>query len=235
VLIAAVVGFTVLLLRRRGVPSQDQAEPETPRQAAREIRKLLAEHPALRAFLAANALWELALAAIKSFVVLWLTAGLGYSLSQTSAIIGAVAVVILVAAAFSGKLADRYGRVRILRIALWVYGVGLTVPLFTGTPLLIIPAIPLIAFGGGVTMTLPYALLMPMMPSEQHGSVTGLYSISRGVGIMLGPLLASIAVQLGSGPLSGTHGFAAMWLIAAGAIVGSLPLLARLSSRSSAG
>ncbi len=75
------------------------------------------------------------------------------------------------------------------------------------------PAIPLIAFGGGVTMTLPYALVMPMMPPEQHGSVTGLYSISRGVGIMLGPLLAGAAVQLGSGLLSSTHGYAAMWLI----------------------
>jgi MFS family permease len=149
--------------------------------------------------LVANALWELALAAIKSFVVLWLTAGLGYPLSQTSAIIGAVALVILVAAALSGKLADRYGRVRIIRIALWVYGVGLLVPLLNATPLLIVPAIPLIAFGGGVTMTLPYALLMPIMPPEQHGSVTGLYSISRGVGIMLGPV--SRAWQSNSDPV----------------------------------
>jgi MFS family permease len=94
-----------------------------------------------------------------------------------------------------------------------------------------VPAIPLIAFGGGVTMTLPYALLMPMMPPEQHGSVTGLSSISRGVGIMLGPLLAGIAVQFGSGPLSGTHGYAAMWLVASAAILGSLRLLARISAR----
>lgn len=133
--------------------------------------------------------------------------------------------------AASGKLVDRYGRVRIIRIALRVYGVGLLVPLLTATPLLIVPAIPLIAFGGGVTMTLPYALLMPMMPPEQHGSVTGLYSISRGVGIMLGPLLAGIAVQLGSGPLSGTHGYAAIWLVASAAILGSLRLLARISAR----
>jgi MFS family permease len=155
-------------------------------------------------------------------------------LSQTSAIIGAVALVILVAAALSGKLADRYGRVRIIRIALWVYGVGLLVPLLNATPLLIVPAIPLIAFGGGVTMTLPYALLMPIMPPEQHGSVTGLYSISRGVGIMLGPVLAGMAVQLGSSPLSGTHGFAAMWLVASAAILGSVQLLARISARRAA-
>jgi MFS family permease len=153
---------------------------------------------------------------------------LGYSLSQTSAIIGAVALVILVAAAVSGKLADRYGRLRIIRIAIWAYGAGLLVPLITTTPLLIAPAIPLIAFGGGVTMTLPYALLMPMMPDEQHGSMTGLYSMSRGVGIMLGPLLGGIAVQLGGGLLSGTQGYAAVWLVASCAILGSLPFLSRV-------
>ena len=219
-----------LLLRRRGVPDQDRQQSGTAREAIARIRTLLAEHPPLRAFLAANALWELALAAIKTFVVLWLAVGLGYSLSQTSAIIGAVALVILVAAALSGKLADRYGRVRILPVALWVYGIGLIIPLLSTTPLLIVPSIPLIAFGGGVTMTLPYALLMPMMPPEQYGSVTGLYSISRGVGILLGPLLAGIAVQLGSEPLSSTHGYAAMWLIASVAILASLSLLARVGT-----
>ena len=38
-------------------------------------------------------------------------------------------------------------------------------------------------------MSLPYALLMPMMPRGAHGAVTGLYSLSRGVGTSLGPLL----------------------------------------------
>ena len=60
--------------------------------------------------------------------------------------------------------------------------------------------------------------------------MTGLYSISRGVGILLGPLLAGIAVQLGSEPLSSTHGYAAMWLIASVAILASLSLLARVGT-----
>lgn len=228
VLAACVIGFHVTLLRRRGVPDQDQRRPEAVPEAAREIGRLLTTHPRLRAFLLANALWELALAAIKTFVVLWLTAGLHYTLSQASGIIGAVAVVILGAAAVSGKLADRYGKARILRIALSIYGLGLLVPLLTITPGIIVPAIPLIAFGGGVTMTLPYALLMPMMPADEHGELTGLYSVSRGVGIMLGPLLAGVAVQLGSNLLPATHGYAAMWLVAAGAIGISLLPLARV-------
>lgn len=227
VLVAAVAGFTALLYRR-GIPHQDRPRSGGLRDSVRQTVALLADRPGPRAFLMANALWELALAAIKAFVVLWLTRGLAYSLSQSSAIIGAVALVILVAAAVSGKLADRYGRLRIVRIAIWAYGVGLLVPLVTTTPLLIAPAIPLIAFGGGVTMALPYALLMPMMPDEQHGSMTGLYSVSRGVGIMLGPLLGGVAVQLGGGLLSGTQGYAAVWLVASCAILGSLPFLSRV-------
>ena len=51
------------------------------------------------------------------------------------------------------------------------------------------------AFGGGVTMSLPYALLIPMMPRGAHGAVTGLYSVSRGLGTALGPLLGGVAIQ----------------------------------------
>jgi MFS family permease len=232
VLGACIATFSVVLLRRRGVPQQDRKPPQTASETAREIRRLLSEHPPLRAFLAANALWELTLAAIKTFVVLWLTVGLHRSLSAASAIIGVVALVILVAAGLSGKLADRHGRVRVMTIALWVYGLGLLIPVVTTNPALIAPAVPFIAIGGGVTMTLPYALLMPMMPSEEHGTLTGLYSVSRGIGIMLGPLLAGTVIQLGSSALSATHGYAGMWLVAAISILLSIPLLARMRARS---
>jgi hypothetical protein len=74
-----------------------------------------------------------------------------------------------------------------MRIGLWVYGAGLLVPLFTQSTLLLALAIPLVAFGGGVIMTLPYALLMPMMLSGQHGALSGFHSLSRGLGTALGP------------------------------------------------
>jgi MFS family permease len=77
-----------------------------------------------------------------------------------------------------------------MRVALVVYGLGLLVPFASTVPWVVALAAPLVAFGGGVTMSLPYALLMPMMPRGAHGAVTGLYSLSRGVGTSLGPLLA---------------------------------------------
>ncbi|MEY2533662.1 MAG: transporter, family, tetracycline resistance protein [bacterium] len=135
----------------------------------------------------------------------------------------------------SGKLADRFGRVRVMRIGLWVYGAGLLVPLFTQSTLLLALAIPLVAFGGGVIMTLPYALLMPMMPSGQHGALSGFHSLSRGLGTALGPLLAGVAIALLRGPLSGTEGYAAMWLVCSLAILASIPLLRRVRDAQDAG
>jgi MFS family permease len=191
---------------------------------------LLREHEALRMFVLANALWELALGAVKTFVVLYVTRGLGYSLGQASLIVGAVAVLILGGALASGFLADRFGKLRVTEISLWVYGLAMLVPGLTTTPALIVAALPFVAIGGGTIMSLPYSLLMPLMPEGEHGVLTGLYSMSRGIGVMLGPLLAGIAIQLCRPLLSSTAGYAAAWWIAAGAILLSLAPLRRLRS-----
>ena len=49
------------------------------------VAELLRHQPSLRAYLLANALWELSLGATKAFVVLYVTAGLGYSIGSASA------------------------------------------------------------------------------------------------------------------------------------------------------
>jgi MFS family permease len=200
-------------------------------EIARRVRGLLAEHSELRFFLAANCLWELSLAAVKTFVVLYVTAGLGHSLAAASLIIGAVAAIILVGAVVSGKVADRAGRLRTMHAGLWLYGLALIVPVFVRAPVALLPAAVFVAFGGGLTMTLPYAILMPLMPRDHHGILTGFYSLSRGLGVMLGPLLAGGAIQLSGSLFRSTHGYAAMWIVASGAILGSIPLLAGLRTR----
>lgn len=101
---------------------------------------------------------------------------------------------------------------------------GLLVPLVIQTPNLVLPAIPAIAFGGAVVMSLPYAILIPLMPARSHGALTGCYSLSRGIG----PVLAGAAVQLLRQSLSSTHGYAAIWGVAGVAILLSLPFLTRL-------
>jgi Na+/melibiose symporter-like transporter len=223
----AMAAFAVTLLRR-GVPEQDHEDDATPRETMRALRDAIAESPALKAYLAANALWELSLGALKTFVILYITRGLGFSVQSASLIVGAGAIVILAGSPVSGKLADRVGRARVMYVALWIYGLGLLVPALTQSTLLLVAAIPLVAFGGGVIMTLPYALLIPLMPEGRHGALSGLYSLSRGIGTALGPALAGVAIAAGGGLFASTDGYAAMWAVCAVAILASAPLARRL-------
>ena len=222
--------FTFLLLRFGDPPrGERRLDAEGPREIVRRVRRLVGQHPALRYYLIANSLWELAMGALKTFIVLYVTVGLGFSLAQASLIIGGVALIVLVGGVASGKLADRLGRLKVLRSGLWVYGAAMLVPMLTEFPPILIPAVPVIAFGGGMIMGLPYAVLMPLMPKGEHGAITGIYSLSRGLGTMLGPILAGVAVQvLGPALFESTSGYAAMWVVTAGAIFLSLPFMAKL-------
>jgi MFS family permease len=204
--------------RRRERPVQEEAVGEV----VRHVADLVRGRRDLQAFLVANALWELALSALKTFVVLYVTKTLGLSLAGSSLAIGVAATVVLVGALVSGKIGDNLGRARVMRVALLVYGLGLMIPFVSTVPWVVALAAPLVAFGGGVTMSLPYALLMPMMPRGAHGAVTGLYSLSRGVGTSLGPLLAGVAIEAAGEDYRWT------WLVCGAAILVSIPVMAPL-------
>ena len=230
VLVLALGAFVVLIVRR-GTPAQDQQRAEGPRQVARRLPGLVLGHPALRAYFFANALWETALSALKAFILLYLTLGLKFKLQTSSLIVGGVALVILVGAGGSGALGDKFGRIRVVSIALVGYGVGYLVPIFTTSHAAIGAMIPLIALGGGTVMTMAYALLMPLMADDEHGALTGFYSISRGVGIVVGPVLAGALIWFTrNGVFSASHGFQAMWIVCAAATFGSLFFLRRMNA-----
>jgi MFS-type transporter involved in bile tolerance (Atg22 family) len=116
--------------RRRERPVQEEAVGEVVRRVADLVRG----RRDLQAFLVANALWELALAALKTFVVLYVTKTLGLSLAGSSLAIGVAASVVLVGAVVSGKIGDNLGRVRVMRVALVVYGLGLLIPFASTVP-----------------------------------------------------------------------------------------------------
>ena len=216
-LLAASIGLFLWLAARGDRPERPRAAVGV-RETIADMFGLLRHDPALRAFFFANAAWELALGALKTFVILWLTRGLGVGLSSAALLIGAVGVLILVGAAgTSGALADRFGRRRVMSWAVIAFGVPMAVPLLRTPPsFLILLAGPLIAVGGGVLMSLPYALLQPLMPDERRGALTGFYSASRGVGVMLGPVLGGLAVSAAGGVLASTEGYAAVWGVCRG-------------------
>jgi MFS family permease len=217
------------MILRRGLVESPNEGAEGPARVARRLPGLLKEHPALRAYFVANALWEMALAGLKAFVVLYLTIGLHYKLTTASLFIGAVALVILIGAGVTGKAGDKWGRIRVVRLTLWGYGLGFVVLIFTTSRPLLIAAMPFIAIGGGAVMTMAYAILMPLMPEDEHGALTGFYSLSRGVGITLGPILAGILIAVtGSSLFKGTQGFQAMWIVCAGAALTSILFLRKL-------
>lgn len=209
----AAFAATGVRYRRR---ERSRGEPDVVETAIRVADLVRCCENRLRAFLAANALWELALAALKTFVVLYVTETLGFSLAGSSGVIAAAALIVLVGAVVSGPLGDRYGRVLVMRWSLALYGLGLLVPFATTATAPLLVAVPLIAFGGGVTMSLPYALLIPMMPAGAHGSVTGLYSLSRGIGISLGPLLGGVAIEAAG------ENYRWVWLVCSAAIIASI-------------
>ena len=226
IVLVACLAFALLVLRR-GEPEQERTGRGVG-EMANQLLSFLRRDRALRSFFIANALWELALGALKTFVILWLTRGLGVSLSGAAFAVAAVAVFVLVGAAGSGKLADRYGRRRVMLVAVSVFAVAFLVPLLVTAKPAIAVAAPVIALGGGVLMALPYALLVPLMPEEHHGALTGFYSASRGVGVMLGPLFGGVAVSLGAGVFTSTEGYAAVWAVCAAACVASVPFLRRV-------
>jgi MFS family permease len=228
---AAIAGFGWGIRGSRAVREQHTHEARTVGETVSRLSKLVRDRHALKAFLFANALWELSLAALKTFVMLFLTAGVRLSMSSAVGVIAIVLVLVLIAAPVSGKLGDRYGRTRVVTVSLWLFGIGLLVPFFTQSPYLVMPILPFVAFGGGMVLTLPYAILMPLMPDEEHGLITGFYSFSRGLGILLGPTLAGLAITAMRPVLSSTDGYAAMWLVCGVAILVSLVFMAPLRAK----
>lgn len=205
----AVLGATVLLARSVGKPATARSAPV---ERPKALRAVLREHPELRRFVVANSLWELSFAGLKTFIVLFIVEGLGHSVGTASALIGVVAGAYVLAAIGTGPVAERFGLGRVMRAAACLYGLGL---LFGALPTSLGPflvGLPLVALSGAMLLTLPYGLLLKLMPPGSEGVASGLYGFSRGVGGILGPILVGVSIDLFRPLFTGTHGYGAMWI-----------------------
>jgi MFS family permease len=195
------------------------------------VFRLVRERRDLRAFVAANALWELSFMGLKTFIVLYVVKGLGESVGTASAVIGVVAGAYVVASALSGRLADRVGIHRLLRGSLWVYGIGLLVAagMTSLAPMLV--ALPFVAIAGAVVMTLPYGLLVQLTPAGAAGATSGLFGFSRALGAILGPIVVGVSIDAFGSLFASTNGYGAMWVAIGVPILLSLPFLRLLGEQ----
>jgi MFS family permease len=167
---------------------------------------------------------------LKTFIVLYVVKGLGESVGTASAVIGVVAAAYVVASAAAGRLADRVGVLPLMRVSLWVYGVGLLLGAGLSSLGPLVAGLPIVALAGAVVMTLPYALLVRMTPAGAEGATSGLFGFSRALGASLGPIAVGVSLDLLGPFFPATNGYGAMWLAIGLPILLSLPLLARLES-----
>src|SRR5919198_696381 len=85
---------------------------------------IVREEAEVRSFLIANAAWEGTFAAARIFVVLYVTRGLHESPRIASLVLATVAGGYVVAAVWSGRVADRIGLGRVIFFCSFVYGGG---------------------------------------------------------------------------------------------------------------
>ncbi|HXV32911.1 MAG TPA: MFS transporter [Gaiellaceae bacterium] len=222
---AAAVVATVVLVREVGGKERPVpvASPSAPRGPG--VLQLVRERRDVRAFVAANALWELSFMGLKTFIVLFVVKGLGESVGTASAVIGVVAGAYVVAAFGAGRVADAVGLHRLMRIAVWVYGVGLLVGAGLSTLDSFLLGLPFIALAGAVVMTLPFGILAGMTPAGAEGALSGLFGFSRALGAVLGPIVVGVAIDVLAPVFPATNGYGAMWIAIGAPILLSLPLL----------
>jgi MFS family permease len=184
----------------------------------------------VRRFLIANTAWEATFAGMRTFVVLYIINGLDQPLYVSSVVLAVVAAGYVTAAALSGLFADRFGLGNVILGASWVYGLGLLTAGFAQSwhwwyYALIAP----VAAAGGTVMTLAWGLLFKLMPDGDRGTVTGLATTTKGIGLVLGPLAAGAAIDVFRPVLESTDGYAALWPAMAVPILAVIPLVALLA------
>jgi MFS family permease len=184
----------------------------------------------VRRFLIANAAWEATFAGMRTFVVLYIIKGLDQPLYVSSVVLAVVAGGYVTAAWLSGLFADHFGLGNVILGASWVYGLGLLCAVFAQTwhwwyYALIAP----VAMAGGTVMTLSWGLLFKIMPARDRGTITGLATTTKGIGLVIGPLAAGAAIDIFRPFLEATDGYAAVWPAVAVPVLAVIPLVALLA------
>jgi len=181
----------------------------------------------IRLWFTANTLWEAAIGCLKVFVVLYFTQGLHFTLPQTAIVLSLVGISTIFAAPIAGVLADRYNHRPVILISVIFFAIGAIPPLFNISLYFVILILP-IAFSAVILMTLPFSILMGFLPKENsHGAGAALFALSQGIGALIGPITAGLAVELLKHTnflmLEKTKGYAAIFPVSSFFLLCSIP------------
>ena len=193
--------------------------------------RILRAEPEVRRFLVCNSAWEGAFAGARTFVVLYVTVGLGESVETSTEVLATVAAGYIAAAAYSGFVADRYGIARVIFYASFVYGGGLLLGGLATTwhPYYLALIFP-VAVAGGAVMTQAWGLLFKLMPAAHRGAISGLATTTKGIGLVVGPILAGAAIDLVKPYVHATNGYRVLWPLLGIPVCAVIPLVWRLRS-----
>jgi MFS family permease len=197
--------------------------------------QIFRHEPELRRFLTANAAWEGAFAAARTFVFLYVTVGLHQSKAISSAVLGAVGAGYVIAALLAGRIGDRFGLARVIVASSFVYGGGFLVAgLAQSWHDWYLVFIVLVSIAGGTVMTLAWGLLFKLTPAQHRGAFSGLATTTKGIGLLVGAPLAGLAIDLSKSHLQATDGYQVLWPICGIPILLAIPLVASLIPHESA-
>ena len=166
-------------------------------------------------FLIANYLWEATVQGVRPFIMLFFLYVWGVQARGGALLLAWVGITYIIGGVSSGFLADRYGRFRVMWGGLFIYGAGCLVGIFVHDVRWAIVLLPLFGAGGSAVLTLPYTIMMSLMPPGRSGQFTGLYSVSRGLATVTAPLLVGLVIDVSSSYLPESRGYSLMWPIAA--------------------
>jgi MFS family permease len=220
-------GAVVVLVRE---PPAGPPQYERLRTFLAQPLRVVSREKNVRRFLIANTAWEATFAGMRTFVVLYIIKGLGEPLYVSSTVLAVVAVGYMFAAALATRFGDHWGLGNVIVGASVVYGLGLLgAGLATSWHWWFYGFIFPVALAGGTVMTLAWGLLFKVSPSTDRGTVTGLATTTKGIGLIVGPLAAGAAIDISSPYLSATSGYGALWPVMAVPVLAAIPFVVKLA------
>lgn len=220
-----IIMFTYFTVVRIGEPLPERVyRPQRP-GALSEVKRIwrqTMENKPIRRFMVATFLWESTLAGLRPFMMLYFLNTLRSTAQVGGLLFGLVGVTYMVAALASGYLADNYGRFRLMRVGLVVFLGGCLLGFFLRDIKWAFIFLPIFGLGGSIVLTLPYAILMRLMPKEHVGQYTGMFSMMRGLANIVAPVLAGVAIDVAKGHMAAGTQYSVVWLYSGLMIVISL-------------